>query len=143
MLDFDRFEALTFDCYGTLIDWETGIVSTLGPILAHHGHEPAREALLERYARLEAEAEQGPFVSYKSILLRVLDGFGQELDFTPTDDERAAFAHAVRHWPPWLIVHLSSHAKVMWYLGSSRFAFEVVLVIRHRSSVFSLMTNDY
>ncbi len=40
---------------------------------------------------------------------------------------------------------VSSHAKVMWYLGSSRFAFEVVLVIRHRSSVigFSLMTNDY
>ncbi len=100
MLDFDRFEALTFDCYGTLIDWETGIVATLGPILAHHGHEPARDALLERYARLEAEAEQGPFVPYNSILQRVLDGFGQELGFTPTDDERAAFAHAVRHWPP-------------------------------------------
>ena len=100
MLDFDRFETLTFDCYGTLIDWETGIASTLGPILAHHGFELEREALLERYARLEADAERGPFVNYKSILRRVLDGFGQELGFTPTEDERAAFAQAVRHWPP-------------------------------------------
>ena len=100
MLDFDHFEALTFDCYGTLIDWEAGIVSTLGPILAQHGHELPREALLERYARLEADAEQGPFVNYKTILRRVLDGFGHELGFTPTDAERAAFAGAVRHWPP-------------------------------------------
>ncbi len=100
MLDFDHFKVLTFDCYGTLIDWETGIVATLGPILARHGFEPAREALLERYARLEAEAEQGPFVNYKTMLQRVLDGFGRELGFAPTDDERAAFAHAVRHWPP-------------------------------------------
>ena len=86
MLDFDHFKVLTFDCYGTLIDWETGIVATLGPILARHGFEPAREALLERYARLEAEAEQGPFVNYKTMLQRVLDGFGQELGFAPTDE---------------------------------------------------------
>ena len=100
MLDFDHFEALTFDCYGTLIDWETGIVSTLGPILARYGHEPTRDALLERYARIEAAAEQGPFVNYKTILRRVLDGFGHKLGFAPADDERAAFAQAVRHWPP-------------------------------------------
>ena len=49
-MDFDRFEALTFDCYGTLIDWERGIVDALRPALAVHGREGEEsEALLERF----------------------------------------------------------------------------------------------
>ena len=39
MLDFSRFEILTFDCYGTLIDWETGILSVLHRLLSAHGKE--------------------------------------------------------------------------------------------------------
>ena len=47
MLNLDRFQVLTFDCYGTLIDWETGIFSALRPILAAHGKAITDSALLE------------------------------------------------------------------------------------------------
>ena len=58
--DFGRFDALTFDCYGTLIDWETGLSSALRAFLDPRGLTPEHDALLETYARFEAEAERPP-----------------------------------------------------------------------------------
>ena len=52
---------MTFDCYGTLIDWESGIFSALRPILAAHGKAIPDAQLLEIYGELEAQAEQGEF----------------------------------------------------------------------------------
>ena len=49
MLDFKSFRLLTFDCYGTLIDWETGIFSALRPILQEHGKVVSDSTLLELY----------------------------------------------------------------------------------------------
>ena len=56
-LDYGRYEALTFDCYGTLIDWETGLTDAFRPILRAHGIEADGEDVLARYARHEAAAE--------------------------------------------------------------------------------------
>ncbi len=53
MLNFDHFEVLTFDCYGTLIDWETGIEQALRPILASHAITLPTDHLLELYGELE------------------------------------------------------------------------------------------
>ena len=59
MLDLRGFELLTFDCYGTLIDWESGIFSALRPVLAGHGKPVPDAKLLELYGECEAEAEAG------------------------------------------------------------------------------------
>lgn len=59
-------DALTFDCYGTLIDWEAGILRALG----------GGEAVLERYAVLEAAAEAGPYKPYREVLAEVGRGLG-------------------------------------------------------------------
>ena len=99
MLDFARFEALTFDCYGTLIDWETGIWDALEPVLARHGAAVGREEALEMHGALEAEAERPPYRDYKSVLRAVLDGIGRRAGFTPSDAERDAFARSVGEWP--------------------------------------------
>ena len=61
MLDFAQFRVLTFDCYGTLIDWETGIFSALRPILATHGKTISDVDLLTLYSELESEAEKEHF----------------------------------------------------------------------------------
>ena len=53
MLDFSRFKALTFDCYGTLIDWESGIFSAMKPILDAHEKKVSDSQLLELYAEFE------------------------------------------------------------------------------------------
>ncbi|HET6549490.1 MAG TPA: haloacid dehalogenase type II [Solirubrobacter sp.] len=100
MIDFDAFDALTFDCYGTLIDWETGLLAALRPVLTAHGADSGDEALLERFARHEAALEAGPYLRYAEVLSRALDGIGEELGFTPTEAERTAFGRSVADWPP-------------------------------------------
>jgi 2-haloacid dehalogenase len=67
-LDLGRFDAVTFDCYGTLIDWETGLTDAFRPILSAHGLEQASDDVLERYARHEAAAEAGPYRRYRDVL---------------------------------------------------------------------------
>ena len=98
-LDFSAYDALTFDCYGTLIDWETGILEGLRPVLAAHGVERDDEALLEAYAGHEAELEAGPYLTYREVLAASLRGLGEDFGFTPSDDELHAFSRSVSDWP--------------------------------------------
>jgi 2-haloacid dehalogenase len=100
MLDLTRFKVLTFDCYGTMIDWETGIFSALRPILAAHNAEIADSALLELYSELELTAEQGEFVRYRDVLQSVVRGFGERLGFLPTDAEVRSLPESLANWQP-------------------------------------------
>jgi 2-haloacid dehalogenase len=99
MLQLNQFEALTFDCYGTLIDWETGIWEALNPILAAHGKTMPDEQALEWYSDLESETEAGEYLEYKTILRRVLTEFCARLGFTPSSDELTRFSLSVKNWP--------------------------------------------
>src|SRR5580698_3616610 len=87
MLDFARFEILTFDCYGTLIDWETGILSALHRILAAHNKIVDDATLLKLYGDFEQLSEQGEFHPYREVLQSVVRRFGASLGFTPTPEE--------------------------------------------------------
>lgn len=100
MLDFDRFTYLTFDCYGTLIDWERGILAALRPVLDRHEIAISDDAALALYGELESAAERGPYRPYRALLATVMDGFGERLGFTSSADERAALALSVGDWPP-------------------------------------------
>jgi 2-haloacid dehalogenase len=101
-LDFSGFDVITFDCYGTLIDWETGLAAALRSVLGAHGVGPAAatdSALLERYARHEATLEAGPYLRYREILARACAGVCGELGVEPTGADLAAFADTVGDWP--------------------------------------------
>ncbi|MFQ5601487.1 MAG: haloacid dehalogenase type II [Candidatus Krumholzibacteriia bacterium] len=100
MLDFDRFEVLTFDCYGTLVDWESGILGAVWPVLRAHGLELADGAVLERYARLERQAEAGVYRSYREVLRTVVDALATGLGFTPSDPERLSLERSFPDWEP-------------------------------------------
>ena len=97
--DFGGFDTLTFDCYGTLIDWETGILAALEPVLERHGARHGAETLLGRFAEHEAALEAGPYLRYRQVLGRALEGMGSELGFTPTPEELEAFGGSVADWP--------------------------------------------
>jgi len=90
---------LTFDCYGTLIDWETGIWSVLEPFCARHKKPIGQDALLELFAALEAQAESGPYIPYREVLATVLKGIGTRLGFEVGDHEALAFPDSVGDWP--------------------------------------------
>ena len=98
-IDFSRFDAITFDCYGTLIDWEQGILNALQPVLAPHGVDAGEDELLERYARHEAALEAGAYLPYREVLAGSLRGLCGELGFSPSDDDARGFAQALGDWP--------------------------------------------
>jgi len=100
MLDLTRFKVLTFDCYGTMIDWETGIFSALRPILAAHRKSIPDSDLLQLYSELEASAEQGEFLCYRDVLQSVVRGFGEHLGFAPTADEVRSLPQSLANWQP-------------------------------------------
>jgi 2-haloacid dehalogenase len=100
MLNFAQFRLLTFDCYGTLIDWETGIFSALRPILAAHGKTIADSELLGLYSELESEAEQGEFHPYREVLQSVVRQLGERLAFLPTDSEVRSLPDSLPNWLP-------------------------------------------
>jgi 2-haloacid dehalogenase len=101
MLDFNRFEVLTFDCYGTLIDWESGILSALRPILSAHEKKIDDATLLKLYGDFEQRSEQGKFHPYREVLESVVRQFGKELRFTPTVDETRSLPDSLATWQPW------------------------------------------
>jgi 2-haloacid dehalogenase len=101
MLDFTRFEILTFDCYGTLIDWETGILSALRRILSAHKKEMDDATLLKLYGDFEQRSEQGAFQPYRQVLESVVRQFGTELQFTPTAEEARSLPDSLPTWRPW------------------------------------------
>jgi 2-haloacid dehalogenase len=98
-LDVDGVDALTFDCYGTLIDWEAGLSEAFETVLRAHDIASDRDGVIERYARHEAAAESGPYRTYREVLAAGLRGVADELEFAPTADETATFSASVVDWP--------------------------------------------
>ena len=86
----------TFDCYGTLIDWNLGIRTQLERIF---GVERAPK-LLERYHQLEPEIESEPFRSYREVLTLALERLAQDEQIQIPEGEAGALGHSVPDWPP-------------------------------------------
>jgi 2-haloacid dehalogenase len=98
-LDLDQFEVLTFDCYGTLIDWEAGILAAIRPTLDAHGVALTDDELLERYGNREAALECGAYQSYRAVLAGSFGALAQELGIEVTAAELSAFGESVSDWP--------------------------------------------
>jgi len=99
-VNFADFEALSFDCYGTLIDWEAGIVAVLRPWADTHGCTLSDEELLVAYSVHEAAAEiAAPTELYPQILARSIGSLGAALGVPVSDAEADTLAVSVPDWP--------------------------------------------
>ncbi len=113
------FEALSFDCYGTLIDWEAGIGSVLRDWADRRGLDMTTEELLVAYADQEAQAARNhPTDPYHSILSRAMRGLGKQLDTEVSFDDSHALATSVPDWPAFpdsadALEQLSRHFKLI------------------------------
>ena len=99
-LDFSRFSIITFDCYGTLIDWESGILGAIRPIISAHGAHLSDAEILRMYGEIEADEESGEYQPYREILRAVVRGFGTRLGFVPSEKEQESLPNSLVHWKP-------------------------------------------
>jgi putative hydrolase of the HAD superfamily len=94
------FDALSFDCYGTLIDWDTGIAAVLGPWARAHGLGGDTSVLLDAYVAQEARAEaEHPGDPYPAILARSFRALGRDLGAAVTGEDAERLARSVPDWP--------------------------------------------
>lgn len=99
-LDFSSFTYVTFDCYGTLIDWERGILTAVRPAFERHGVTVDDGTILELFARHEAEEESGEYQRYRDVLRNVLAKMAVDLGFAATESDRDSLVNSVGNWPP-------------------------------------------
>ena len=100
MIDFDQYKIITFDCYGTLIDWESGMLAALKPLLANHGINLEDEEILHKFAEFESKLQQGEYIKYRDILKNVVRQFGEQFDFEPSLAEQNSLPNSIKNWQP-------------------------------------------
>jgi 2-haloacid dehalogenase len=100
MPTFEDFDALSFDCYGTLIDWEAGIAAALAPWAEAHGLAATADELVGAFSAIETHVEQEhPTSVYPEVLAETIRRIGQRLGAPVSDEEAAAFGASVGDWP--------------------------------------------
>jgi putative hydrolase of the HAD superfamily len=123
------YSALTFDCYGTLIDWETGILAALRPWATAHRVTADDEQLLAAFARAESRREAAePTAPYPRILAGVLEDLAEELGAAASPQEAEAFAGSVKDWPAFpdsaeALAYLQQHYKLVIVSNVDRASF--------------------
>jgi 2-haloacid dehalogenase len=98
-MDFSGFQAISFDCYGTLINWEAGILPALRGVLSNHGQNLPDSNILELYGEFEGEAE-ATYQSYRNVLESVVRRFGEHFGFQPSASELRSLHESLPNWPP-------------------------------------------
>jgi len=94
------FKALTFDCYGTLIDWESGIWTALQPLLGKGGPDPGRDRVLAAFGRYEsAQQAATPGLLYPALLASVHKQLAEHLGLATNPAMDARFGASVPDWP--------------------------------------------
>ena len=113
------FNTLVFDCYGTLIDWESGIVKALGPLTNRLANPPSRNTILEAHACHEARQQaQTPAKLYPEILAIVYKRLAEEWGLSVPWSECVAYGQSVKDWPAFpdsaeALHYLKQHYKLV------------------------------
>lgn len=113
------FKVLTFDCYGTLIDWETGMVEGLRPLVEKAGRNLSRNDILEAHARHESSQQKwAPASRYRDLLAVVYKRLAEEWGVPCTQDECEIYGDSVRNWPAFAdsagaLQYLKKHYKLV------------------------------
>ncbi|MCW2387324.1 2-haloalkanoic acid dehalogenase type II [Sphingobium sp. B11D3B] len=113
------FKALSFDCYGTLIDWESGMVEALSGLIARAGVQLSRNEILQAHARHESEQQaQTPGKLYRDLLPIVYKRLAEQWGMPVTVEECEEYGRSVRDWPafvdsPGALQYLKKYYKLI------------------------------
>lgn len=118
-VDLTKYDALSFDCYGTLIDWEAGIAAVLGPWARKNDPSITDEAVLVAYSENEAAVEaEKPTSLYPDVLREAFRRTGEDLGFEVTDADADTLGTSVPDWPAFpdsvdALARLKKHYKLI------------------------------
>ena len=123
------FKVLTFDTYGTLIDWESGIYNALQPLLDKIPIRLERDEVLEQFAEFEiAQQRATPTMIYRDLLTEVARSLAAKWQIRISDDEAREFGRSVKHWPafadsPETLNYLRQHYRMATLTNCDRISY--------------------
>ena len=100
MIPLKEITHLTFDCYGTLIDWEQGILDVVQPVLARFGVVVSPEVILRSYVAHEARLEAQPWMPYRELLREVMIAMASDFGVRLKEAEQNSLVDSLRRWQP-------------------------------------------
>jgi 2-haloalkanoic acid dehalogenase type II len=118
-MKLNDFDALTFDCYGTLIDWERGIVNKLRPWTVQHGLALSDDELLETFGELEPKHQAAtPGKLYPDILASIYRELALRWEIPTNEESAIAFGKSIERWPAFndsatSLQYLKKHYKLV------------------------------
>ena len=100
MLDFNNYEWISFDCYGTLVDWETGISEAVASIFARHGVRRTRGEILAMFSDAEPKVQSsGDFPEYRRVLREVMEIMAWGASIRLPRSEADCLPDSLPDWP--------------------------------------------
>ncbi len=118
-MNLTDYSTLTFDCYGTLIDWEAGILAVLAPWAARNGLGATDDILLETFGRIEGRVQNDtPAMLYPDVLRAVQRGVAADFGIAASDVDAEALGTSVGDWPAFpdsreALAYLKKHYKLV------------------------------
>lgn len=118
-MKLNDFKALTFDCYGTLIDWESGMIEGLLPLTSRVSRPLSRNEILEAHARHESSQQfWTPGRPYRELLVSVYKRLAEEWGVAVSYEEALAYGQSVKNWPAFpdsqgALQYLKKHYKLV------------------------------
>lgn len=91
---------MSFDCYGTLIDWESGIVGAIRPVLEARGLDLGDAQIQALFAEVEPIAQRVQYVEYREVLRDVMRELARRTGFSPDDADLDCLADSLPDWRP-------------------------------------------
>lgn len=112
-MGFESIRLITFDCYGTLIDWENGMLAAMRPMFSRDGRKVDDARLLELYGDIEVELEARPYLPYRQVLAQAVQEMGRRLGVEVSPQQGGEFAESLTRWKPFIdtVPALQSLAK--------------------------------
>ncbi len=99
-MNLANIQVISFDCYGTLIDWETGITSSMQRVLRAHGIRLSDEDILRSFSHLEPVSQSGIYQPYRHVLSTIVRQFARAYGFQPSESEQNQLAESLPEWNP-------------------------------------------
>ena len=99
-LNFNQFEVLSFDCYGTLINWESGIINALQPFFEKHNLQLSDSEILENYGKFESEIQKSDFHNYKTVLQKVMESLADKFGISINLEDKTILVNSLKDWSP-------------------------------------------
>ena len=99
-MDFTQFKILSFDCYGTLIDWHHSVLKIIQPLLHDYSIEMSDEDAFNLFLEADRSTIQKEYITYREVLTRVMEHIGKSLSLNLLDKDKSCLVDRFGDWDP-------------------------------------------